>query len=150
MLTAADVTEALTYTKVLPGSTVLQIVSYLGYRMGGWRGSAAATAAFLLPSVAAMLLVGAVYVSAAGLPSVALALRGLTVAVAGILVATTFRLGKSNVTGMTGCVIALLAIVATTLGANAGAIVVVSGLIGVAVFRDPAARTAHLPEREPQ
>ena len=149
VLTAADVTEALTYTKLLPGSTVLQVVSYLGYRMGGWRGSAVATAAFLLPSVTAMLLVAGVFVSAAGLPSVALALRGLTVAVAGILVATTFRLGKANVTGITGCMIALLAIVATTLGVNAGAIVVVSGLIGVIVFREPAARTVHRPGQEP-
>jgi chromate transporter len=29
-LTAADVTESLTYTKLLPGSTVVQVVAYLG------------------------------------------------------------------------------------------------------------------------
>ena len=38
-LTAADVTEALTYTKLLPGSTVVQVVAYLGYKLGGWSGS---------------------------------------------------------------------------------------------------------------
>ena len=42
-LTAADVTEALTYTKLLPGSTVVQLVAYLGYTLGGWSGSAVAT-----------------------------------------------------------------------------------------------------------
>ncbi len=29
-LTGEDITEALTYTKLLPGSTVVQVVSYLG------------------------------------------------------------------------------------------------------------------------
>ena len=48
-LTAADVTEALTYTKLLPGSTGPQVVAYLGYTLGGWSGSAVATAAFLFP-----------------------------------------------------------------------------------------------------
>jgi len=50
-LTPADLTEALTYTKLLPGSTVVQVVSYLGYRLGGWSGSAVATAAFVAPSL---------------------------------------------------------------------------------------------------
>jgi chromate transporter len=36
----ADVTEALTYTKLLPGSTGPQAISYLGYKLGGWPGSA--------------------------------------------------------------------------------------------------------------
>ena len=45
VLTAADVTEALTYTKLLPGSTVVQVVSYLGFRLHGWTGSALATVA---------------------------------------------------------------------------------------------------------
>src|SRR5512145_1548687 len=51
MLTPADVTEALTYTKLLPGSTGPQAIAYLGYKLGGWSGSAVATAAFLFPSV---------------------------------------------------------------------------------------------------
>jgi chromate transport protein ChrA len=45
VLTREDVTEALTYTKLLPGSTVVQIVAYLAYRLGGWGGSALATVA---------------------------------------------------------------------------------------------------------
>jgi hypothetical protein len=40
VLGAADITEALIYTKLLPGSTVVQLVSYLGWRLGGWGGSA--------------------------------------------------------------------------------------------------------------
>jgi len=50
VLTTAEVTEALTYTKLLPGSTGPQAIAYLGYKLGGWSGSALATAAFLFPS----------------------------------------------------------------------------------------------------
>jgi chromate transporter len=49
-LTAQDVTESLTYTKFLPGSTGVQVVGYLGYRLAGWPGAALATIAFLLPA----------------------------------------------------------------------------------------------------
>src|SRR5215218_10017238 len=54
MLTPAEVTEALTYTKLLPGSTGPQVVAYLGYRLVGWSGSALATAAFLCPAALLM------------------------------------------------------------------------------------------------
>lgn len=61
VLTADDVSEALTYTKLLPGSTVVQVVSYLGMRSGGWLGSTLATIAFLLPSFFIMLLLSILY-----------------------------------------------------------------------------------------
>lgn len=32
LLAAEDVTEALTYTKLLPGSTLIQVVSFLGFK----------------------------------------------------------------------------------------------------------------------
>lgn len=59
MPTEAHVTEAPTYTKLLPGSTVIQVMSYLGYILGGWPGSALATAAFVLPSAVLMLVLAA-------------------------------------------------------------------------------------------
>src|SRR5919197_1971554 len=61
-LTAAEVTEALTYTKLLPGSTVVQVVAYLGYKLGGWSGSAVARVAFVAPSALIMLVLAAAYV----------------------------------------------------------------------------------------
>ena len=48
-LTAADVTAAPTYTKLLPGLTGPQVDGIPGYTLGGWFGSAVATAAFRSP-----------------------------------------------------------------------------------------------------
>ena len=53
-LRPSDVTEALAYTKPLPGSTVVQVVTFLGWRLGNWPGAIVATVAFVLPALALM------------------------------------------------------------------------------------------------
>lgn len=132
LLTAADITEALTYTKLLPGSTGVQVVSYLGYRLGGWPGSALATAAFVLPSALVMLVLAALYVAAAVLPALGPAINGLTAAVVGILLATTYRLGKANIKAPLTMGLAVAAfMVGAFLGVNAALIVVAAGLLGI-------------------
>ena len=137
-LTAAEVTEALTYTKLLPGSTVVQVVAYLGYTLRGWSGSAVATAAFVFPSAVMMLGLAAAYVSATAVPAMRPAINGLTAAVVGILLATTYRLGKANIPDRITLGIALASIVAgVVLGVSAALIVVVAGLVGVGLYALP-------------
>ena len=141
LITEADVTEALTYTKLLPGSTGIQVVSYLGYKLGGWPGSAMATAAFILPSALIMLLLAAAYVAVTALPAIGPAVNGLTAAVVGVLLATTYRLGKSNITAPLMLGIAVVAFLAGVfLRVSAALIVVAAGLLGILLFSAPAAR----------
>ena len=140
MLTPADVTEALTYTKLLPGSTGPQAISYLGYKLGGWPGSALATAAFLLPSALLMVLLAAAYVAATALPAIGPTVNGLTAAVVGILLATTYRLGKPNIKEPLTWGIALVAFaVGAFLGISAALVVVAAGLLGVILLAPPEA-----------
>jgi len=137
-LTAADVTEALTYTKLLPGSTVVQVVSYLGYKLGGWSGSAVVTAAFVFPSALLMLVLAAAYVSVTTMPAMRPAINGLTAAVVGILLATTYRLGKANIADRITLGLALASIVAgTVLGISAALIVMAAGLLGICFYALP-------------
>ena len=137
VLTKDQLTEALTFTKLLPGSTVVQVVSYAGYRLGGWFGSAIATAAFVLPSAVGMTLLAVLYVAVSDVPVVGAALKGLAAAVVGLLVATTFRLGQSNAKEPLTLVIAGAAFAGAFLGVNAAAVVVVAGLIGLLILRVP-------------
>jgi len=140
LLTAAEITEALTYTKLLPGSTVVQVMAYLGYKLGGWPGSALATAAFVFPSAVVMLLLAAAYVAATVLPALGPAINGLSAAVVGILLTTTYRLGKTNITTPLMGGIALIAFIAVAfVGLNAASIVVGAGLVGVGLFAAPTA-----------
>lgn len=137
-LSAADVTEALTYTKLLPGSTVVQVVAYLGYKLGGWSGSAVATAAFVIPSALMMLGLAAAYVVVTTLPAMRHAMDGLTAAVVGLLLATTYRLGKANITDPIALVMALASVVVgAVLGVSTAVIVVAAGLLGVGLYALP-------------
>jgi len=148
-LTAADMTEALTYTKLLPGSTGPQVVAYLGYQLGGWPGSAVAMAAFLLPAALMTLALAVAYVTVTALPALSPAMHGLTAAIIGLLLATTYRLGKANITDHATLGIALASIVAgAVLGVSAAVIVVAAGLLGVCLYVIPLRRQAS-PEDTP-
>lgn len=134
-LTAADMTEALTYTKLLPGSTGPQVVAYLGYKLYGWPGSAVATAVFLFPAALMMLVLAVGYVTVTDLPALHPAMNGLTSAIVGLLLATTYRLGKVNITSRTSLGIALASVIAgAVLGVSAAVIVVAAGLLGVCLY----------------
>ena len=148
-LTAADVTAALTYTKLLPGSTGPQVVAYLGYTLGGWFGSAVATAAFLFPAALMMLVLAAAYVSVTAAPVMRPALTGLTAAIVGVLLATTYRMGKANILGSphvgTRCLASMVA--GAVLGISAAVIVVLAGLVsrsaGAAASKQEAQEDTH-------
>ena len=140
MLTPADVTEALTYTKLLPGSTGPQAIAYLGYKLGGWSGSALAMAAFLFPSALLMVLLAGAYVATTALPAIGPTVNGLTAGVVGILLATTYRLGKPNIKEPLTWGIALVAFaVGAFLGISAALIVVAAGLLGMILLSPPSA-----------
>ena len=138
LLSSNDVTESLTYTKLLPGSTLIQVVAYLGFKLRGWPGSAFATAAFILPSAVMMLFLAVVYGSVGGLASIGPAVNGLTAAVVGLLLAATYRLGKANIKEPLTMVLGLMAFAAGGFfGVNAAAIVVAAGIVGVFLLSSP-------------
>ena len=140
MLTPADVTEALTYTKLLPGSTGPQAIAYLGYKLGGWSGSAVAMTAFIFPSALLMVLLAGAYVATTALPAIRPTVNGLTAGVVGILLATIYRLGKPNIKEPLTWGIALVAFaVVAFLGVSAALIVVAAGLLGMILLSPPSA-----------
>lgn len=137
VLTHQDLTDALTYTKPLPGSTVVQIVAYLAYRLGGWPGSIIATIVYLVPSALAMMALAAGYIAVSGLPLVRPAAAGLTAAAVGLLVATAWRLSKRSIARRQplGVVLAVGAVIAGGLfQINAAVIVILAGLIGILAY----------------
>lgn len=133
----ADIAEALTHTKLLPGSTVVQIVAYLGWRLGGWPGSAAATVAFLLPSAVLMCVLAYGYAHVASLSAIASIRRGVLAVVIALLLGTMFRLSAQIVTTPSARAIAVGAFVAAgTLPIASPWVLVIAGLIGLMTYRE--------------
>ena len=133
-LLASDVTEALAYTKPLPGSTVVQVVTFLGWRLGRWPGAIVATIMFLVPAFAIMTIAAAAVFALPDAPAVRSALVGLQVAVIGILGAAMWRLARREA-GSVPLIVVLTAAFATGLFVNAALVVGVAGLIGVVIDR---------------
>jgi chromate transport protein ChrA len=76
-------------------------------------------------------------------PAMRPAINGLTAAVVGLLLATTYRLGKANIPDRITLGIALVSIVAgAVLGISAAFIVVVAGLLGVCLYSFPLRKQA--------
>jgi chromate transporter len=134
--TKDELTEALTYTKLLPGSTVVQVVAYLGWRLAGWRGSATATVAFLLPSFLLMLTLAYSYAHLAGGPAAAPVRRGVLAGVVALLILTMNRLAKPVLTARIPIALALASFVVVVVWqVTAVWVVVLAGLIGVLATR---------------
>jgi chromate transporter len=133
-LGASDVSEALAYTKPLPGSTVVQVVTFLGWRIGGWPAAIVATIMFLLPAFALMTAAAAAVFALPDRPVVRCALAGLQVAVVGLLGAAMWRLARSEA-GSVPLLIVLLAAFLAGLLVNAALVVLVAGLVGVGFDR---------------
>ena len=137
--TKEEITEALTYTKLLPGSTVVQVVAYLGWRLRRWPGSAVATAAFIFPSAVLMALLGYGYSHIAQVPAVIAIRRGVLATVVALLLLTMYRLAKPILrTPLTiGLALAAFVLVAF-LHAGAVPVVIGAGALGIVFMRQGA------------
>jgi chromate transporter len=131
-VTSEEVRRALAFTLVLPGSTVVQVVAYLGWRLGRWPGAVIAAAAFVTPTFAIMVAAAALLVSAPSGPVIDGILLGFHVAVVGLLISTLVRMsGELRPRRMHG--LALLAFGASLLSVNAAVVVGLAGLAWVAI-----------------
>lgn len=95
-LESADIAQALAFTKALPGSTGIQVVAYLGWRLRGWPGAIVASLAFILPAALLMVLVAAGSLMLPDHPSVRGALAGIQIAVVGLLASAMVKLARSE------------------------------------------------------
>lgn len=128
-LTPSDLTDALAFTKPLPGSTVVQVVAFLGWRLGGWPGALVAASAFLAPSAVLMVAAAMAVTSLPDTPWVAGSLAGIQVAVVGLLGSAIKKLIGSQAKSRSLC-IALLLAYGLGLVTNAGIVVVAVGAAG--------------------
>lgn len=128
-----DILKALTWASILPGSTNVGMVSYVGQRMRGLSGALTATASFLLPSFLVMLGFAAAFHSLLSLHGVSDALRGLTAAAVGLIGAAALKLGQKTIRSWDGCLVALLVFaLSVRFHVNPALLVILAGLWGVA------------------
>lgn len=92
----ADVKSATAYGQVLPGATQVAIVSNVGYQLRGLGGALIATVSYLLPALALMFVFAVVYFQYLQGTDILKQLDGLVAALAGIILANAYRIGKKH------------------------------------------------------
>jgi chromate transporter len=89
--------QGLGLAQLMPGAPTVNLSSYLGYRLRGLPGAAAATVSFLIPCFFLMLLLSYLYLRHGQMPVVAGLFHGLAALVVGLVFNTVLNLWRSGV-----------------------------------------------------
>lgn len=119
-------------TKALPGSTGIQMVAYLGWRLRGWPGALIGATAFIAPAMLLMMAAAAGSLVLPDKPWVHGAFTGIQIAVVGLLAASMWRLARSE--AETPMLLAIL-LLSSALGFFLHALIVVvgAGIVGACI-----------------
>lgn len=89
--------QGLGLAQLMPGAPTVNLSSYLGFRLRGLPGAAAATVCFLIPCFLLMLLLSHLYLKYGDMPVVSGLFRGLGALVIGLVFNTILSLWRSGV-----------------------------------------------------
>lgn len=103
--------DAVAIGMISPGPVVIT-ATFVGYAVDGFAGAVAATAGIFLPSIILTVVATPLLVKYGSHPRVAGFVRGVTVAVVGVLVGTTYLIGRPVVVDTFGVVFMLVVLVA--------------------------------------
>lgn len=105
-------------TNLIPGPNAAEMAIHLGLIRAGWRGLIAGGALFILPGMAATLLVAWAYVTYGSIPEVGWVLYGVKPVVIGIVIEALWNLGRKGIKGLTTAAVGIGIVVLYLLGFN--------------------------------
>jgi chromate transporter len=149
-LTQEQFLHALNFCMLLPGPEAMQLATYAGWRLHGWRGGLAAGLLFVLPGAMVILLLSMMYAAYGQVPLVASVFFGIKAAVLAIVVEALLRVARRALKRSSDWWIAGLAFAALYLFKLPFPVVIIAAAL-VGFFRTTTAQAAVLPDsQEPQ
>lgn len=133
VFSSEDVLNAMSLATLLPGPMAVNVVCYLGYRLGGWLGAGVFFVAIAAPPTLLMIAIAAWYYQSAGQPGGGGSNLFVLLAVAAVVLSTGFALYKKQIgKDRTGWLLCLGALTTTLLYRGfAGSVILI--LVGAAV-----------------
>ncbi len=134
-LSEQEFAEAFALAQSLPGTSAGNAATYIGLKLGGWRGAGVAMIGFILPSSLLMILLAVLYSQFRALPDTERLFHGLNSAVVALILVTAWRLGKNSLSKKWQWWVAIAALL-SVVGLQATVIEVIlgAGLIGIYFF----------------
>ena len=129
-----DFVEALALGQSLPGTSAGNAVTYIGFRLRGWRGAGASLAAFILPSMLMMIALAIFYDRFRALPNTEQLFHGFNSAVVALIAVTAWRMGKQTVSKPWQRILMVLSCAAVVVfKATVVEVILLSGLVGIGI-----------------
>jgi len=127
-----DFVEALALGQSLPGTSAGNAVTYIGFRLRGWRGATVSLTGFILPSMLMMILLAIFYDSFRALPNTEQLFHGFNSAVVALIAVTAWRMGRHTSSKNWQRFLIVLSFAAVVLlRATVLEVILISGLIGI-------------------
>jgi len=129
-----DFIEALALGQSLPGTSAGNAVTYMGFRLRGWRGAAISLLGFILPSMLLMIVLAIFYNRFTSLPNTSQLFHGFNSAVVALIAVTAWRMGKQTVSKPWQRILIILSFAAVIfLKATVVEVILLSGLVGIGI-----------------
>lgn len=146
-LTEPQFLHALNFCMLLPGPEAMQLATYAGWLMHGVRGGVIAGLLFILPGLAMMLALAAVFVTFGEVPAVAGLLYGLKAAVLAVVAEALIKVSRKALKSRAMIAVAVAAFVAIAFFKVPFPFIILgAALIGTALWRVSPASVALSPE----
>lgn len=134
--------DMLSATNLVPGPNATEMAIHIGYLRAGWPGLLACGVAFILPAGLISGVLAWAYVTYGALPQASAVFYGINPAIIAIIVAATYRLGKTLAKDRKLLGLAAMCLAASLLGVDQVIILLVGGLVGVLLYTRPRAPRA--------
>ncbi|HYR76753.1 MAG TPA: chromate transporter [Pyrinomonadaceae bacterium] len=129
-----DFIEALALGQSLPGTSAGNAVTYIGFRLRGWRGASVSLSGFVLPSMLMMIALAIFYDGFRALPKTDQLFHGFNAAVVALIAVTAWRMGKQTSSKHWQRILIVLAFAAVVfLKATVIEVILLSGLVGIGI-----------------
>jgi chromate transporter len=135
-LTEQEFKEGMALCHTIPGATMMQMATYLGYRLRRLPGALVAAVGFVLPAFVLMTGLSAAYFAFGELPLVRALFHGLAAIVVAIILNACVSLTRTAVHGWPGMLLVALAFTALALRVNLLLVLVGAALLALALFRN--------------
>ena len=133
-LSENDFIEALALGQSLPGTSAGNAVTYIGFRLRGWRGAGVSLSGFILPSMLMMIALAILYDRISALPNTQQLFHGFNAAVVALIEVTAWRMGKHTSSKTWQRILIVLSFAAVIfLKATVIEVILISGLIGIGI-----------------
>ncbi len=122
----------------VPGAIVINTASNVGYRLKGIPGALAAVAGASLPSFMVILAIAMFFIQFQDYPVVQAVLQGIRPAVAALIAAAIYKVGKPILTNVKSLVFVIIFLIfSLVLDLHPILIIIMGALAGLAFYRNP-------------